>query len=84
MDSEPLVEKWAWSSLGCSALTLAPANGGGPVCMQMAALQHFRLAEVTVAEENVVVHHSFEKEPGPLPIHFVPICISFALFQEVP
>lgn len=49
----------------------------------MAALQHFRLAEVTVTDQStVVLHHSFEKEPVPLPIHHVPICISFALFEQ--
>jgi hypothetical protein len=33
--------------------------------------------------EIVVVHHSFEKEPSALPIHHVPICVSFGLFHEV-
>ena len=33
--------------------------------------------------EVVVVHHSFEKEPSALPVHHVPICVSFGLFHEV-
>lgn len=54
-----------------------------PAPRKVAALQHFRLAEVTVTDQStVVLHHSFEKEPVPLPIHHVPICISFALFEQ--
>lgn len=51
---------------------------------KMSALHHFRLPEVSVMESNgVMVHHSFDKEPGPLPIHHTPICVTFGLFEEV-
>ncbi|EKU21492.1 exosome complex component RRP45 [Nannochloropsis gaditana CCMP526] len=33
---------------------------------------------------SVVVHHSFEKEPSALPIHHVPICVTFVLFNTSP
>ncbi len=36
------------------------------------------------AGASVIVHHSFEKEPSALPIHHVPICVSFGLFHESP
>ena len=63
----------------------------------VAALLHFRLPEVTVLTgdtnsssnkpgegASVIVHHSFEKEPSALPIHHVPICVTFGLFSESP
>ncbi|CAN0147574.1 unnamed protein product, partial [Phaeothamnion confervicola] len=29
-----------------------------------------------------IVHHTDEKEPAPLPLHHVPLCITFALFED--
>jgi exosome complex component RRP45 len=46
------------------------------------ALQHFRLPEVTVEGERLVVHHSFDKEPSPLPMHHIPMSVTFAIFHE--
>ncbi len=37
-----------------------------------------------MAGASVIVHHSFEKEPSALPIHHVPICVTFGLFSESP
>ncbi|CAN0127716.1 unnamed protein product, partial [Hapterophycus canaliculatus] len=47
----------------------------------MAALRHFRRPEVTIDGSNVVVHHTDEKEPHPLALHHVPICVTFAIFE---
>lgn len=42
----------------------------------------FRLStEVTIDGSNVVVHHTDEKEPHPLALHHVPICVTFAIFE---
>jgi len=57
----------------------------------MAALQHFRRPEVTVSTEGggdahdpsartvVTVHHSDERPSMPLPLHHVPLAVTFAL-----
>ncbi|CAB1111060.1 unnamed protein product [Ectocarpus sp. CCAP 1310/34] len=47
----------------------------------MAALRHFRRPEVTVDGSKVVVHHTDDKEPHPLALHHVPICVTFAIFE---
>ncbi|CAN0449578.1 unnamed protein product, partial [Discosporangium mesarthrocarpum] len=47
----------------------------------VAALRHFRRPEVSVSEGKVVVHHTDDKEPSPLALHHVPICVSFAIFE---
>lgn len=38
-------------------------------------------AEVTIDGSRVVVHHTDEKEPHPLALHHVPICVTFAIFE---
>lgn len=48
----------------------------------VAALQHFRLPEVTVEGDHVVVHHSDEREALPLALHHAPVCLTFALFED--
>lgn len=55
----------------------------------MAALQHFRRPEVSVEQEGgeedeggvtrIVVHHSDEKPTTPLPLHHVPLSVTFAI-----
>jgi len=40
--------------------------------------------ETGMASASVIVHHSFEKEPSALPIHHVPICVTFGLFSDSP
>lgn len=42
----------------------------------------FRVApEVTIDGSKVLVHHTDEKEPHPLALHHVPICVTFAIFE---
>lgn len=53
----------------------------------VAALLHFRKSEVTVFGEGcgvtkVTVHPSDEREPTPLALHHVPVCVTFGLFQQ--
>ncbi|KAL7752027.1 3'-5'-exoribonuclease [Sorochytrium milnesiophthora] len=47
-----------------------------------AALLHFRRPDVTVVDRDVVVHTMEEKNPVPLTIYHVPLCISFAFFHN--
>lgn len=58
------------------------------VIATIAALQHFRRPEVTVAQHGgdlghteVTVHHSDEKLATPLPIHHVPLAVTFGLMH---
>ena len=61
----------------------------------MAALQHFRRPEVTViqhgadgttsesaGDSEVKIHHSDDLEPKPLPLHHVPLTVTFGLMRE--
>lgn len=48
-----------------------------------AALLHARRPDVTVSGRDVIVHSPDEREPLPLPVHHVPIAVSFALFRAV-
>lgn len=51
------------------------------VCLAaVAALQHFRLPQVTVVGDRVSVH-PLEQHSQPLSLHHVPICVSFAFFN---
>lgn len=52
------------------------------VCMLavMASLMHARRPDVTVTGKEVRIHTLDEREPVPLPIHHVPLSVSFALF----
>ncbi|CAM9786358.1 unnamed protein product [Pylaiella littoralis] len=52
------------------------------VLATMAALRHFRRPEVTIDGSKVVVHHTDDKEPHPLALHHVPICVTFAIFED--
>ncbi|GAB1598430.1 exosome complex component RRP45-like isoform X1 [Argonauta hians] len=46
------------------------------------ALAHFRRPDVEVNGDEVIVHPVEEREPIPLSLHHMPICVSFAFFQE--
>ncbi|KAM9378081.1 exosome complex component RRP45 [Phaethornis superciliosus] len=48
----------------------------------IAALCHFRRPEVSVQGEEVTVYAPEERDPVPLSIHHMPICVSFAFFQQ--
>ena len=65
------------------------------VLATMAALQHFRRPEVTViqhgadgttsesaGDSEVKIHHSDDLEPKPLPLHHVPLTVTFGLMRE--
>uniref|UniRef100_A0A6B2L532 Exosome complex component RRP45 n=1 Tax=Arcella intermedia TaxID=1963864 RepID=A0A6B2L532_9EUKA len=43
------------------------------------ALHHFRRPDVTIGEE-VIIHTKEEREPVPLSIHHIPLCITFGIF----
>ncbi|KAL6046303.1 3'-5'-exoribonuclease [Balamuthia mandrillaris] len=61
-------------------------NGGNLIdsasIATMAALLHFRRPDVTIDGDNVIVHPFSEREPVPLSIHHVPICVTFGFFQQ--
>ncbi|NXW59736.1 EXOS9 protein, partial [Eurystomus gularis] len=46
------------------------------------ALCHFRRPDVSVQGEEVTVYTPEERDPVPLSIHHIPICVSFAFFQQ--
>lgn len=60
-------------------------NGGNLIdacaLATMAALLHFRRADVTVRTADVLVHSSEERSPHPLSIHHVPLCVTFGLLH---
>lgn len=47
----------------------------------MAALKNFKRPEVSVSGEEVTVYSVEEKNPVPLAILYIPVCISFACFN---
>ncbi|XP_060083983.1 exosome complex component RRP45-like [Ylistrum balloti] len=46
------------------------------------ALTHFRRPDVTVDGSNVIVHPLEEKDPIPLSVHHMPICVSFSFYEQ--
>ncbi|CEG68377.1 hypothetical protein CU097_014231 [Rhizopus azygosporus] len=46
------------------------------------ALLHFRRPDVTVSGEEVTIHPIDQRNPVPLSIHHIPICITFAFFDK--
>ncbi|KAF9157653.1 hypothetical protein BGX21_001866 [Mortierella sp. AD011] len=46
------------------------------------ALQHFRRPDVTVVGEEVTIHSLEQRNPVPLSIHHIPICVTFAFFDN--
>jgi len=47
----------------------------------IAALQHFRIPDVTVTGDKVTIHSPDEREPMPLSLHHAPVCVTFAFFD---
>ena len=45
------------------------------------ALKHFRRSDVSVIGQEVIVHSLEEKNPIPLTLHHLPLCVSFAFFN---
>nr|XP_046196295.1 exosome complex component RRP45 [Oncorhynchus gorbuscha] len=48
----------------------------------IAALCHFRRPDVGIQGEEVTVYSTEERDPIPLSIYHMPICVSFAFFQQ--
>lgn len=48
----------------------------------VSALCHFRRPDVTLSGEDVTIHSKSEKNPIPLAIHHIPVCVSFVLFKD--
>ncbi|KAG2232668.1 ribosomal protein S5 domain 2-type protein [Thamnidium elegans] len=46
------------------------------------ALLHFRRPDVTVSGEDVTIHPIDQRNPVPLSIHHIPICVTFAFFDN--
>ncbi|KAI5241528.1 exosome complex component RRP45 isoform X1 [Manis pentadactyla] len=46
------------------------------------ALCHFRRPDVSVQGDEVTLYTPEERDPVPLSIHHMPICVSFAFFQQ--
>ncbi|KAH8549098.1 ribosomal protein S5 domain 2-type protein [Umbelopsis sp. PMI_123] len=45
------------------------------------ALLHFRRPDVTVIGEEVTIHSLDQRNPVPLSVHHIPICVSFSFFD---
>jgi exosome complex component RRP45 len=48
----------------------------------MSALLHFKRPDVSVIENEIIIHPFTEKIPISLGIHHIPICITFAFFNN--
>ncbi len=51
------------------------------VLAALASLLHARRPDVTVVGRDVTVHTEDEREPLPLPVHHIPVAVSFGLFR---
>lgn len=48
----------------------------------ISALSHFKRPEVAIQGRDVTVFSSEERDPVPLSVYHMPICVSFAFFQQ--
>ena len=48
----------------------------------IAALKHFRRPDVSISGQEVIVHSIEEKNPVPLTLHHMPLCVSFAFYND--
>jgi exosome complex RNA-binding protein Rrp42 (RNase PH superfamily) len=48
----------------------------------IAALQHARKNDVTIQDNEALLHPMDERHPIPLSIHHIPVCITFAFYDE--
>lgn len=51
------------------------------VLAALACLLHARRPDVTVVGKDVTIHSEDEREPIPLPVHHIPVAVSFGLFK---
>lgn len=49
----------------------------------MASLMHFKKPDITIKGQEVIVHSMDEREPVPLGILHVPICVTFSFFNPL-
>lgn len=49
----------------------------------MTALQHFRKPDVSISGSEIIIHDLNQRQPVPLSILHVPICISYSFFNPV-
>jgi exosome complex RNA-binding protein Rrp42 (RNase PH superfamily) len=50
----------------------------------LCALLHWRRPDVTVVGDTVTIHSIQDKQPVPLAMHHIPVCLSFAFFNGPP
>eukprot|EP00667_Euglena_gracilis_P012043 EG_transcript_12341 len=65
-------------------VTVLDNDGNVTDCCVLAcllALLHLRRPAITIEGDKVVVHAQEAREPVPLSIHHVPVCVSYALFD---
>lgn len=48
----------------------------------LCALMHFRRPEVSLVEDDVVIHTAAEKDPLPMVMHHYPVCVSYCTFDD--
>lgn len=48
----------------------------------IAGLAHFRRPDITVSGDEITIHPASERDPVPLSVHHMPICVSFAFFEQ--
>jgi exosome complex component RRP45 len=76
-----LAGKRVWAVAVDVALVDAAGNAADAVHLAaMAALLHARRNEVSISGTDVHIHPFTEREPLPLPVHHVPLTVSYALF----
>lgn len=83
---------WVWRLVVDVSLVTDAGNGlDACVLAVVAALRHFRLAQVDTIEEQTGGEDTFremqiidsdEKEPTPLPLHHTPVTATFAFFSD--
>lgn len=48
----------------------------------LCALTHFRRPDVSLVEDDVIIHTAAEKEPLPMVMHHYPVCVSYSTFDD--
>lgn len=48
----------------------------------ISALLHFRRPDVSITGDSVTIHSIADRDPVPLSIHHMPICVTFAIFNN--
>lgn len=72
----------AWSVRIDVHITNYAGNMTDTACLAaLGALVRFRRPEVTVVGETVTVHSVEEREPVPLAVHHLPLCVTFGFYR---